>query len=88
MGVWVMQRGSKWEKEQQHKSERGGKERYGADYDGGGGMRECGGEKLEESKMKRDKCGREKWGKQLGVEKQWEDVKLKKNIKRKRFRGW
>lgn len=51
-------------------------------------MRECGGEKLEESKMKRDKCGREKWGKQLGVEKQWEDVKLKKNIKRKRFRGW
>lgn len=51
-------------------------------------MRECGGEKLEESKMKRDKWGREKWGKQLGVEKQWEDVKLKKNIKRKRFRGW
>lgn len=53
MGVWVMQRGSKWEKEQQHKSERGGKERYGADYDGGGGMRECGGEKLEESKKVR-----------------------------------
>lgn len=88
MGVWVMQRGSKWEKEQQHKSERGGKERYGADYDGGGGMRECGGEKLEESKMKRDTCGREKWGKQLGVEKAVGGCETEKNNKRKRFRGW
>lgn len=51
-------------------------------------MRECGGEKLEESKMKRDKCGREKWGKQLGVEKAVGGCETEKNNKRKRFRGW